>query len=99
MRCYGCSSGCGSADRSSCAASGAIATSKANRKRLLRRKDFHDFSGKMRYSLFYRIRDTTCAIVAVVKPSADHRRGLRRKVIFGLVICLAGIGVYEGVIL
>src|SRR5713226_2411537 len=59
MRCYGCSSGCGSADRSSCAASGAIATSKANRKRLLRRKDFHDFSGKMRYSLFYRIRDTT----------------------------------------
>src|SRR5712692_8845205 len=59
MRCYGCSSGCGSADRSSCAASGAIATSEANRKRLLRRKDFHDFSGKMRYSLFYRIRDTT----------------------------------------
>ncbi len=38
-------------------------------------------------------------MVAVVKPSADHRRGLRRKVIFGLAICLAGIGVYEGVIL
>jgi monofunctional biosynthetic peptidoglycan transglycosylase len=40
-----------------------------------------------------------CDIVAVVKPSADHRRRLRRKVIFGLAICLAGIGVYEGVIL
>ncbi len=59
MRCYGCSSGCGSADRSSCAASGAIATWEANRKGLLSRKDFRDFSRKMRYSLFYRIPDTT----------------------------------------
>ena len=36
----------------------AIATSEA-KKKLLKRKDFDDFSEKMRYSLFNRIRDTT----------------------------------------
>ena len=54
-RSCGYSLGCGSVDRSSCTASAATATSQA-KKRLLSRKDFDDFSGKMRYQLFHRIR-------------------------------------------
>jgi monofunctional biosynthetic peptidoglycan transglycosylase len=34
-----------------------------------------------------------------VNPSANHRKTLRRIVVFGLATCLAGIAVYEGVIL
>jgi hypothetical protein len=36
----------------------ATATSE-EKKKLLLKKEFHDFTGKMRYSLFYRFRDTT----------------------------------------
>jgi monofunctional biosynthetic peptidoglycan transglycosylase len=37
--------------------------------------------------------------VFAVNPSTNHRETLRRIVAFGLATCLAGIGVYEGVIL
>src|SRR3990172_4420089 len=82
--CYECSSDCGSADRSSCAASGATATSEVKKRLLLKRKDLNDFSEKMRYSLFNRIRGTTV-------PNLINEEGVRMRgpaLLFTLVAAL-----------
>ena len=63
VRCCGFSSASGSAARSSRAASKAIATSEARQELPLRRRELRDFSGKMRYTLFHRIRNTTRSFV------------------------------------
>src|ERR1700687_1432059 len=57
-RCGRCSA-CRRVDRSVCGGSKGFGRSRRNTKLLLKRKDSHDFSGKMRYTHFNRIRDTT----------------------------------------